>query len=172
MLLKSGLKGDLVIAAILSSVLGILAFLVPKGSEVVWCVQYRTDILNTFFSAITYAGEAYVLFPLVCALVWLSRLPKREKWLIFGQLGIAYVLFMACIFGLKNYVFDLPRPAKYFAQIGIDLPAVGNRRLNTHHSFPSGHTTTAFAIFTLIAFIGANKKISPIYLAVTVYTGD
>lgn len=60
---------------------------------------------------------------------------------------------------LKRLVFDnVHRPAYVFEQMGVDIAQVQDVALRTKHSFPSGHTTSAFAFFMSISLILCVRK--------------
>jgi membrane-associated phospholipid phosphatase len=53
---------------------------------------------------------------------------------------------------IKNFGFPRePRPAEYFSRMMNLLHTVSGVELSHWNSFPSGHTTSAFAFFALIA---------------------
>ncbi len=56
--------------------------------------------------------------------------------------------------GLKKIVFpDSPRPAAWFEnQEGVVLQFAEGVKIHTAHSFPSGHTATAFAIAVMLTY--------------------
>ena len=95
--------------------------------------QTAVDWPATAWSAITTLGDASVLFALLSPL------------LLFRPQALAAVLMGVPLGGLSSVllkrVFDAPRPAAVLdaAQYHLIGP------LLSHHSFPSGHTISAFA---------------------------
>jgi membrane-associated phospholipid phosphatase len=83
---------------------------------------------------------------------------------------LAFIISTICSQGLKM-LFHTDRPLAFFEKIKHSWHFVDGVEVHIANSFPSGHTTTAFAIFTLIAFIGSNKKISPLWIVVASLTG-
>ncbi len=72
---------------------------------------------------------------------------------------------------LKNLVFPGHlRPVKYLGEMGMYLRTIPGIHLYSYHSFPSGHTATAFAIWFGLAFICRSLplKITLFILAVLV----
>ncbi|ALO15822.1 undecaprenyl pyrophosphate phosphatase [Salinivirga cyanobacteriivorans] len=60
---------------------------------------------------------------------------------------------------LKRFVFDdVNRPGYVFDQINLELTQVLNVGLKSYHSFPSGHTTSAFAFFFVLSIMLAGKN--------------
>ena len=56
---------------------------------------------------------------------------------------------------LKKIVFNgSPRPLKYFEHSTFQYHIIKGLDIHSYNSFPSGHTTTAFAMFGLAGFSG------------------
>lgn len=76
--------------------------------------------------------------------------------LLFWRAGWTYLYAMAeasaalFIFVVKRFV-DMPRPKICFAEHPELLKVVDGVRLHGHHSFPSGHTSSFFVFFTVLA---------------------
>ncbi|HYW96099.1 MAG TPA: phosphatase PAP2 family protein, partial [Bacteroidales bacterium] len=61
---------------------------------------------------------------------------------------------------LKHFVFPGHfRPVKFFADMGISLKTLPGVDVHQYYSFPSGHTTTAFALW-----FGLSLLVKNIYL--------
>lgn len=101
---------------------------------------------DTFFSLITYCGDGWF------ALVMLSFC-IIAKWR-FGLLltGITLLATISTNF-LKNVIFPFHhRPFFIFKHYDIHaFSVIPNSGLHIHNSFPSGHTTQAFALFIGLA---------------------
>lgn len=73
---------------------------------------------------------------------------------------------------LKHTIFDNNlRPFAYFNDIHYPWHFVKGVFMNEYNSFPSGHTTSAFAIFTLFALNFKNKNWSLFFLAIACLVG-
>lgn len=71
----------------------------------------------------------------------------------------AFLLSAGVAQGLKRLAFaDAPRPKAFFEKSGQVLHWVEGVDVHLHNSFPSGHATTAFALFCLLALLSANKS--------------
>lgn len=144
---------------------GIQTLFYPKGSLVLYLNALHTPIGNTFFRLITNVGDG-LAFTIISILLLLF---VNIRWGILSLLTFAISGILSQFF--KKVVFGaLPRPLKFFE---------GNEVLNTvegvHnayvHSFPSGHTTTAFAMFTLLTLLwGGNKTIAVVCFVFAVIT--
>jgi membrane-associated phospholipid phosphatase len=73
---------------------------------------------------------------------------------------------------LKRFVFmDCKRPVAWFHDLGIEIYRIGGIEYHSAFSFPSGHTTTAFALFFGLAFFVKNKGIKFLFLLMAILTG-
>jgi membrane-associated phospholipid phosphatase len=73
---------------------------------------------------------------------------------------------------LKRFVFeDCKRPAAWFHELGIEIYRIGGVEYHSAFSFPSGHTTTAFALFFGLAFFVKNTGIKILFLLMAIITG-
>lgn len=68
-------------------------------------------------------------------------------------LGIASISSSLIVQLLKRLVFEeRPRPLRYFSSHGVDIHLPADLKIHMAHSFPSGHTAAAFAVFFCLAF--------------------
>lgn len=139
-----------------------------KGDAILWFSEHRTPSLNTFFIYCTLIGEGYVylLATIVLLFVGYSRS-------LAIALNAMFVLLIS--YGLKN-LFQHERPVRYFNDLlhEPDLPNyIPDFELldGWTTSFPSGHTTSAFAFYSLIAFFIPNKALKMICLLLAVLVG-
>ena len=88
-------------------------------------------------------GLAFILLALIAVLFFDRR--------ALATVLISAVLTLLITAGLKA-AFNEDRPLKYFEKQGIELNQVEGVKPRYKHSFPSGHTTTAFAIWGILAF--------------------
>lgn len=130
-------------------------YLVLKGKEDSFLIlyDYHSHLLNRFMYLITYLGDGTtaciisVLF-LLYRIRWSAFL--LGTWLISG-------LFVQLF---KRFFFpDALRPMAYFRELGIELYRVPGLEIHMKHSFPSGHTATAFAIFLGLSLMIKNRTL-------------
>lgn len=115
----------------------------------------HTDLQDVFFKWFTYAGDGTLLAVISAVLVILFWKKYSYSVLTFAALNL--ILVAGIVQTLKRVIyFDAFRPAKF---IGYDLlylvPGVD---VHTDNSFPSGHTTAAFAFFAFLALLLHEKK--------------
>jgi membrane-associated phospholipid phosphatase len=73
---------------------------------------------------------------------------------------------------LKHTIFDNNlRPFAYFNDIHYPWHFVEGVFMNEYNSFPSGHTTSAFAIFTLVVLSLKNKNFTLFFLLIACLVG-
>ena len=94
----------------------------------------------------------------------------RYSWTI-------YLLVAQFLGGIVSVIakraFDEPRPLLYFRENfpEINLPLVENIRIYTAHSFPSGHTITAFALFFGLALIFKKRWLNLLFFVMAALVG-
>lgn len=134
-----------------------------KLNQMEWINTHNSQLADTLFLGATQLGEGgfFVLIIIGCLFV------KIEYSVMFT---LAFIISTICSQGLKM-LFHTDRPLAFFEKINHSWHFVDGVEVHIANSFPSGHTTTAFAIFTLIAFICSNKKISPLWIVIASLTG-
>ncbi len=138
----------------------VFLFLFPKDIIHITQNGWYHPILDPVFKYGTNLGDG-LLFAL--AIIGLLFISYRKA------LGMLYAALFTLIFiGLfKQVIFKgEPRPHKYFIE-KYELRLVEGVRNHNSNSFPSGHTTTAFAVWGLLAFYFKKRwvKISALIIA-------
>lgn len=112
-----------------------------------------------FMQYITYAGDGIFLTLIGMLLVALDR----KLWLV-TLLSLALPSIITQL--LKHFVFeDHTRPAIMMANIP-ELHYISGVYMNQYNSFPSGHTTAAFSLYTLLALITGRKNLGYLWVLV------
>ena len=123
------------------------------------------ESLDGFFSTITLLGDGR--FSVVFCLLMLFVSYKR--WI---QAILCLLIPSALTSLLKSLVFyEVVRPMLHFHALQQEFYSVEGVSLLLHHSFPSGHTTAAFAVFTYLALISKAAYLDLIYLLLAVLAG-
>ena len=126
---------------------------IPKG-DLHWLLCNRhTPARDIFFRYYTHVAE---WFPYVlCVLL-----------LLFGRVGNGLFASAAMVFSslttqICKHLINAPRPVTWFAEnmSDIRLPLVEGVDMNYWHSFPSGHTTSFFAL-AFVASILITKRLT------------
>lgn len=115
-------------------------------------------IIDAFFKYITHAGDGFVA--IIIAIVVILYNVRKGIYVL-----ITYLVSGTTTTLLKKYVYDVDRPHSVF---GFYLPNekityVEGVDMLGFNSFPSGHSTSAFAIFTSLALITNNKILKFIF---------
>lgn len=122
-----------------------------KGDAVLFFNERRSTFLNLYFLMANLLAEWQFLLLILVLMIW------KSFGLTFISI-ISFILSTIIVQFLKKIVFNCPRPATYFKE-DVFLNFLEGMPIAYHHSFPSGHTTTAFLIFCTIAFFSKNKWI-------------
>ena len=139
---------SLLIIGVIASAIALI--LLPKHQLHISITAHHSPAADVFFRAYTHLGEAWVW---AFALIFLFIRFKDAILIIASQLTAG--LFAQII----KHIYNAPRPKVYFAQLfpEITLHQVPDVQLHSWHSFPSGHTTTAFALFMALTCIVAAR---------------
>lgn len=139
----------------------ILAIGFEKGTFLLWLQQRHNPFGDVFFKYITYLGEIYPY--ILVGLVFLFI--KFYHFLLLIITGLAQYII---VYIAKVFVFNIPRPKDFFADKGVVFDFLEGIQVQAAHSFPSGHTATAFALATLLICITTNKLLQVIYMLVAI----
>jgi membrane-associated phospholipid phosphatase len=121
---------------------------------------YGADVILKYF---TYIGDGIFMIGLGLLLL-LFRLRK------LGVLMLLSFLLSGLLAQSIKRIEERPRPGLHFQNPDI-IHRVDDVLLKGKNSFPSGHTTTAFATFSLLAFASRNKFVQFLYFAIAVTVG-
>jgi len=124
----------------------------PKSESFQLLNLFHCKGLDQFFIHITWLGDGIFILLIIIILT------SEKKYLLSLKIVSAYLISGLVVQIIKN-IIDIPRPASYFNGTNI-LKLVDGITYYHHSSFPSGHTTTAFAISIIFAFNGAHKLTS------------
>jgi len=129
-----------------------------------WMTSFNSPAADVFFHYYTYVGD------------WVPYLVIVG--LLFYRYRIAlFVLIAQLITGIFSqsikHIWNEPRPALYFQQYfpTIQLHRVVGEHLYSTHSFPSGHTITAFALFLALAFYTTKPTLHFLYFVLALLVG-
>ncbi len=137
----------LTLSLMLAVALGLALLCIPKGELHLLLCDRHTPTRDIFYMYYTRVAE---WFPYVICVALL----------LFSRIGDG-VLATACMAlsglatqGLK-YAADTDRPLKWFADNmpDVTLPLVEGVRMSKYYSFPSGHTTSFFALAFVLCIL-------------------
>lgn len=135
-----------------------------KGDFVIWLNNTHTPFLDYFFKYLTKFGEEIFLIAFFLLLIF------KKKYYLSVFLIINVLVNGLIIQLLKWTIFnEYMRPLAVLGKEGFHF--VEGVRVNTHHSFPSGHTNTGFAFFILLAMFSQNSFIKVFLAFVAIIVG-
>lgn len=121
--------------------------------------QYHNNFFDTFFKYVTDLGDG-VMFGVVIFIGLFIRFRISFYSAVVGILTLIVISFIS-----KELLFhDWPRPARVFGNLDIGLHYVEGVRNHMISTFPSGHSTTAFGLYTVLALF-CRKNIGKLFFA-------
>ena len=145
-------------------ILLVLIFCNTKADLHLWMTSFNSPFGDVFFHYYTYIGD------------WIPY--AAVGLLLFYKFGMAlFVLVSQVVTGLISIIikqtWNEPRPILYFKEHfpGIQLHQIAGEHLNLYHSFPSGHTITAFAFFLALAFYSTKPTLHFVYFVLALLVG-
>lgn len=135
-----------------------------KAKSFILLNPYHTKWVDLFFSKFTFLGDGLFVVILAVILFFTSK-TQRLSILIL----ISYIV-SGLLAQLLKHSFNAPRPKVFFKpeeyQHFIDGVSIANRE-----SFPSGHTTSAFALAFILAYSTNKKSFQIILLLLAIAAG-
>lgn len=133
-------------------VMGSLQLLYTQEQLMQWVNSRNSPIGDLLFPYVTYMGDG-AFFVVICVILLIYN--KRVGFVAFASFALSSLVSLF----LKTVVFpNSPRPLKFFEHSTYEYHLIKGLDIYSYNSFPSGHTTSAFAVFGLLAFLDARKK--------------
>ena len=135
-----------------------------KADLHLWLTSFYTPVGDVFFRYYTYVGD-WIPFVVITGLLF-----YRYRMALF-------VLVSQLVTGLVSIIikqtWNEPRPLAYFKEHlpNIQLHQVAGVHMYSAHSFPSGHTITAFAFFLALAFYTRKPTLQFLYFVLALLVG-
>lgn len=117
---------------------------------------YHTDFLNYVFEGFTLIGDG--IFSVIVCLFLLLIKKRYLSFMVFISFATSGIVTQV----LKAFISEA-RPALVFKK-GSYPYFIDHVTLHNFHSFPSGHSTSAFALAAIMAFAVKDKKYSLLFL--------
>lgn len=121
-----------------------LSLLYEKNDLHLTLNQWRHPLADVFFRYTTHLGDGLIFLPAIIYFAWRKQ---TDRALILTSVALLTLILTAIS---KSLLFpDIDRPV---LAIGADrLNLVEGVRIHSKYSFPSGHTTAAFAFWAALA---------------------
>lgn len=151
--------------ALTLTVVGTLQLLTTQTQLMRWVNVRNTPIADVFFLYVTYLGDG-AFFVIICIILLIYN--RRMGILAFASFALSSLVSLF----LKTVVFDgSPRPLRFFEHSLSEYHLIEGLDIHSYNSFPSGHTTSAFALFGLLAFLDRRKDRGWVYFLIAALTG-
>ena len=110
--------------------------------------KYNSPAFDYFFRYYTFLGDGIIWIPLILYVLFF----KREFWIAIIS-GLIICTILTHFF--KRVVF--PDDLRPIGVLTDKIRTIPGLRINRLNSFPSGHTSTAFTLALLMAFLSKNN---------------
>jgi membrane-associated phospholipid phosphatase len=125
---------------------------------------FHSPFFNSFFFYFTYLGDGWTVL-----IVFVMLLAIRYRWALQLAMAVLFSAFITQV--LKHTVFaDVDRPAKFFEGVQ-EIYLIPGLENHLHNSFPSGHTTCAFALCFTLALIAKSRRLKFVYFLFALFIG-
>ena len=143
-----------------------VVFLIAFGKDgsFLWLNQYHNNWLDLFFSKYTFFGDG--LFAVLLSVILFFFIKTQRLSMILLS---AYIV-SGLLAQLLKRLFNAPRPKAFFTPEQYNKFVDGVTVANSH-SFPSGHTTTAFGMAIILAYFTSNKYLQSIFFILALTAG-
>jgi membrane-associated phospholipid phosphatase len=146
-------------------ILGVLQLIYTQAQLMQWVNVRNNPVADVFFTYATYMGDG-AFFVVTCLIVLIYN--RRVGFVAFASFALSSLLSLF----LKTIIFpNSPRPLKFFEHSTFEYHIIKGLDIHSYNSFPSGHTTSAFALFGLLAFLDASKKRGYFFVLLGFLTG-
>ncbi|MFW5781083.1 MAG: phosphatase PAP2 family protein [Bacteroidota bacterium] len=154
-----------IVTILLIALGGILVLLfMPKDEVHLLINRYHAPLADTFFKYATWLGDG--LFALVmCILLFFYK----SRTAIVASLSALTTGLVVQVLKRVFFAF-MARPTAWFDE-SVNLYIIEGVKLYHKYSFPSGHTATAFALFTSLALATKDNRIKALCLILGIIVG-
>ena len=126
--------------------------------------SFHTPFFDSFFTYITYLGDG-----VTALLVTIMLLAVKYRYVLI--VGLSNIIASLVTQVLKQTVFaDALRPKKYFEGLQ-DLYFIPGVKNFLYYSFPSGHTTCAFALYFSLSLIVKSNSLKLLFFIIALLVG-
>ncbi len=139
------------LSLILLVVLGLALLYIPKADLHLLLCDRHTPARDIFYRYYTQIAE-WLPYVICVALLLFSRVGN-------GVFASSCMIVSALTTQLFKHIINAPRPVTWFAanMPDVQLPLVEGVRMNYWFSFPSGHTTSFFALFFALSILASQN---------------
>ena len=113
---------------------------------------FQTNFLDVFFQGITYMGDGVFIVLISVVLLFINVRIALLQIISYASSGLISLLLKYSFFAESN------RPY-YFLKDDPTFHKIANFTYHISNSFPSGHTTSIFALMTIFALVYQQSKL-------------
>jgi membrane-associated phospholipid phosphatase len=128
----------------------VFIFTFPKGTIHIYLNSFHSPFFDNFFKYVTNLGDGWSIPLFVILMLFIRYRQTMLLVLVYALSGLLTQLLKRAFFA------DVARPTRYLEGTA-DLHLVPGVDQLCCHSFPSGHSTTAFGVMICFALILKNK---------------
>ena len=116
-----------------------------KADLHLWIISFNSTLADVFFHYYTFVGD-WIPYAVIGGLLFYNY--RMAFFVLVSQLASGLVSIII------KQTWNEPRPVLYFKEHfpNVQLHQIIGEHLHSSHSFPSGHTITAFAFFLALSF--------------------
>lgn len=141
----------------------VLSIVIHKGSDVLYINGAHTLWMDEFFKNITNLGEGFIFIPIFMVTLFIRFQYSLACILTLVSHALISMLFKQVIFA------DMLRPKGILShKLLYFVPGI---EVHSTHSFPSGHTMTAFGAAIFLALLSRNTLVGVVMLIVALLVG-
>jgi len=135
-----------------------------KANLHLWMISFNSPAADVFFRYYTFVGD-WIPYAVVGGLLFYRY--RMALFVLVSQLATGLISIII------KQTWNEPRPILYFKENfpDIQLHQILGEHMHSSHSFPSGHTITAFAFFLALAFFTKRPAIHFLYFLLAVLVG-
>jgi membrane-associated phospholipid phosphatase len=126
--------------------------------------SFHNPVADFVFYYMTYLGDGWFAI-IIAASLLLFKKTRNLGVLVLISYAVSGILAQ-----FVKHLVEAPRPSVYFTYAQYHKFVEGVH-LAGSNSFPSGHTTTAFSLASVLACFTKNKKLQFLYLILAMATG-
>lgn len=144
---------------------GIAVLLLYRKTDIhIFINKLNSPFFDFFFKYMTEFGAFVLIAPIIIIQAFI-----RFRFALIAVASSIVATVITQI--LKRFVwYDSPRPKVVFQDL-YNLHLVENVKLHSSHSFPSGHTAGAFALFVVLALVNKRPVYQFLFLMMAVLVG-
>ncbi|MEP6627070.1 MAG: phosphatase PAP2 family protein [Ginsengibacter sp.] len=141
---------------LLAIIAGFVLIFLSKADGFFLMNPWHSDFLDMVFIPFTYFGDGFFIITFGAVLFFLKR--RMLSLMILSSYLISGIIAQI----LKYFIVEA-RPAFYLEKTNYPH-FIDGVTLHNFHSFPSGHTASAFALAAVLSFAIRNKNYSVLFL--------